>query len=125
MIDDARRVLREIDDTHRIDIAIGVASTPVVGNQRNLAAWYNVDIVRKDAGRHIVLLVNDLAAIDPKKRYFVHNWLDRQRLSAVGRDCDMRDAVTHRDRVDNLNLFAGDAKNADRIVGAVRDQREV
>jgi hypothetical protein len=110
MIDDAGRVLREIDDTYRIDIAIGVASTTVVGNQRNLTAGYNVDIVRKDAGRHIVLLVDNLAAIDPKERYFVHNWLDGQRLSAVGRDCDMRHAVTHCDRVDNLHVFAGDRK---------------
>jgi hypothetical protein len=53
MIDDAGRVLREIDDTHRIDIAIGVASATVVGHQRNLAARCDVDIVRKDASRHI------------------------------------------------------------------------
>src|ERR1700680_5142044 len=99
MIDDARRVLREVDDTYRIDIAIGAASTPVVGNQRNLAARYNVDIIRKDAGRHIVLLVDDLAAIDLKESYFVHNWLDGQRLSAVGRECDAPHTVTHLDTV--------------------------
>lgn len=95
----------------------GLPPPPVVRNQRNLAARYNVDIVWKDAGRHIVLLVNDLTALDPEQRDFVHNWLDGQRLSAVGRDCDMRHAITHRDRVDNLHVFAGDTKNADRIVG--------
>jgi hypothetical protein len=37
----------------------------------------------------------------------------------------MGDAVAYCDRIGNLYVFAGDTQDADRIVRAVRDQREV
>src|SRR5262249_935620 len=84
VIDDARRVLLQGDDADRIDIAIGGTRRPVVGPDRHLAARYDIDIIRKDTSWHIVLLVDDLSAIDSKERHLIHDWLDSQRLSAVG-----------------------------------------
>src|SRR5215475_9991140 len=84
VIDDARRVLLQVDDADRINIAIGGTRSSVVGHDRDLAARYDIDIIRKDTSWHIVLLVDDLSAIDSKERHLVHNWFDGQRLGAVG-----------------------------------------
>src|SRR5262249_56618871 len=64
VIDDAWRVLLQVDDADRIDITIGRTRSSVVGHDRDLAARYDIDVIRKDTSWHIVLLVDDLSLID-------------------------------------------------------------
>src|SRR5262249_22275059 len=119
VIDDSRGAGIEINHTHRVDIAVGSASSSVVCNQCDVAAWHDIDVVWKDTSWHIILLVKDLSAIDPEERHFVHNWLDGERLGAIGRDRNMSDAVAHCDCVGEFYIFAGDSQNANRIVRPV------
>src|SRR5262249_7282125 len=73
LIDDTRRACIEVNHAHRIDVAIGGTSSSVVCNQRDVAARRNVNIVRKDTGGHIVLLVTDLSTVDLEERHFVND----------------------------------------------------
>src|SRR5262249_35090485 len=125
VVNDARGILFEIYDAHRIDIAIGGAGCPIVGDQRHLAVRHHVNVVWEDTGRHIVLLVDDLFAINLQERDLADGRFDGQRLGAVGRDRDMRDAVAHRDRVGDLYVLARDGDDGNRVVRAVRNKRQV
>src|SRR5262249_14145169 len=78
-----------------------------------------------DTGWHIVLLVDDLLAINLQERDLVDDRFDGQRLGAVGRDRDMRDAVAHCDRVGDLYVLARDGEDTNRVIGAVRNERKV
>ena len=48
-----------------------------------------------------------------------------ERALAVGRKLDMRNDVSHVDRVNDFHVGALDRQDADRLVGAVGDEREV
>ncbi len=48
-----------------------------------------------------------------------------ERALAVGRKLDMRNNVAHIDGIDNFHVGALDRQDADRLVGAVGDEREV
>src|SRR5262249_46593884 len=75
--------------------------------------------------RHVVLLVDYSFAVDLEKRHLVGDRLHDQRLGAIARDCDMRDAIAHGDRVGDFYVFARDSKYADRIVRPVGDERKI
>src|SRR5919197_2541059 len=111
-VDDARRVRLEVDDAHRVHVAVGGAAVAVVGGEGELAVRRDVDVVRPEPRGHVVLRVRDLLAVDLEHRDLVAGELDGERAPAVGRDHDGRDHLAHRDRVDQLHLFALDREHA-------------
>src|SRR5213595_1160021 len=124
-VDDARRVRLEVDDSHRVHVAVGGTTVAVVGGEGQRAVRRDVDVVRPEPCGHVVLRVGVLLAVDLAHRDLVTGELDRERTPAIGRDRDGRDHLADRHRVDQLHLFAMDREHADRVVGAVRDQRQV
>src|SRR5262249_58592776 len=83
VINDAGRVWFEVDDAHRIDIAISGTCTSVVSHECDLTARHDVDAVWGDTSRHVVLLVDYLFAVDLEKRHLVSDRLHDQRLGAI------------------------------------------
>src|SRR6266704_2957541 len=124
-IDDARWIRLKVDDTHRVHVTVGGPAVAVVGGEGELAVRRDVDVVRPEPGRHVVLRVRDLLAVDLEHRDLVAGELDRERAPAVRRDRDGRDHLAHRHRVDQLHLLALDREHADRVVRAVRYQRQI
>src|SRR5215204_235356 len=100
--------LLEVDHADCVDASVGAASCTVVCDYRNLPARRDIDVVRKHTGDQIVLVIADLLPLDAQHGHLVDDGLDRQRLRPVGRDRNMRHAVADRDRVDQLDVLAGD-----------------
>src|SRR5437870_8445728 len=124
-VDDARWSRLEVDNTHGVHVAVGGARVTVVGRESDLAVRRDVDVVRPEPRGHVVLGVGDLLTVDLQHGDFVARELDRERALAVGRDGNSRDHLAHRHRVDQLHLLALDREDADRVVGAVRDERQI
>src|SRR3974390_1547806 len=89
LIDDAWRVQFQVNKPNLVYLAIsdsrGVTS---VVDQGEFSIGRNLNVVGKDARRHIVALVGHLGSIDIEKSYAVCQCLSYQRVFAVGRYCD-------------------------------------
>jgi hypothetical protein len=82
-------------------------------------------IVGKQPGQHVLLGVGDLFAVDVEHRHLVGDVLDHERALAVGREHRGRDLVAHRNGADDFHVGAVDRQHADRLVGAIGDQRQI
>src|SRR5262249_17728309 len=81
-----RRRRREIDHAHRVDVTVGRPRVAVVGGDGELAVRGDVDVVRPEAHRHVVLPVLHLLAVDFEHRDLVTGELRHERALAIGRD---------------------------------------
>ena len=127
LIDFARRIERQVDDAHRADLAVRDAGIAVMIDQRKLAVRGDLNVVRKDAGEHVVAFVGDSRAVDVEQRDPIRQRLSHQRALAVGRNgyCGglLRRSVggRHRDGADDGDSLPGNRQDADAVVGAVGD----
>src|SRR5271165_5999275 len=93
MVDDPYRVRFEVDHADRLSIAVGAPAIAVVNGQRQFAVGRDGDIVGKDAGRQIALVVSDLVAVYGQQGDLVGGGFGRERVLAVGGDRNRRDLI--------------------------------
>src|SRR5262249_518791 len=94
LINLARWIECQIDDSHRVHLAVSYPRCAIVADQPELAVRCDLDIVRKQTGEHVISLVGHRRSVDIKKRHLVCRSLSHERALAVGRNGDRGDLAT-------------------------------
>src|SRR5207248_10590269 len=116
---------------NRVDLTIRGAGVAVVAGDPELAVRSDLYVVGPQAHRHVVLGIGDLLAVDLEDRHLVARELADEGELPVGSNGHRGDLLARRalraqgDGIFDLDLLAVDGENADRVVGAIRHQREL